>query len=123
MSGPRVEQLAPFVRVADVERSIAFYGLFGFTVERTHEQEGWLLWCSMRSGRSRLMLGLASGPIHQHEQAILLYLYADDLEGLHDHLRAAGVAVGEPADGSPGSDRELRLEDPDGYALLVAQDG
>lgn len=120
--GARVQQLVPFVHVADVQRAADFYALLGFLIEDTHEQDGWLLWCRMRSGRGSLMLTLASDPIHQHDQGILLYLYADDLDGLHSGLREAGVQVGEVVDGSPGPPREFRLEDPDGYLLIVAQD-
>jgi hypothetical protein len=39
-----------------------------------------------------------------------------DLAALRDRLLAAGVAVGEIRDGSPGPARELGLADPDGGA-------
>lgn len=121
MSRARVQQLVPFVHVADVQRSADFYAALGFRVGDTHEQDGWLLWCWLESGRGSLMLTLASDPIHVHQQGILFYLYADDLDGLHSDLHARGVAVGEIVDGSPGPPREFRLEDPDGYVLIVAQ--
>ncbi len=122
MPRSRTEQLIPFVHVADVQRSADFYALLGFRIGDTHEQDGWLLWCSIQSGQAKLMLTLASTPVHQHEQAILFYLYADDLDALHGDLRDAGAVVGEIVDGSPGPEREFRLRDPDGYVLMVAQD-
>jgi len=32
------------------------------------------------------MLELASAPIDPHQQAVLFYLYAEDIDGLRDHL-------------------------------------
>jgi hypothetical protein len=51
----------------------------------------------------------------------LFYLYAADLYALRERLVAAGVAAGEIADGSPGPRTEMRVEDPDGYVLMIAQ--
>jgi hypothetical protein len=49
------------------------------------------------------------------------YLYANGLAALRDQLLAAGVAVGEIRDGSPGPAREMGLADPDGWCLMVAE--
>jgi hypothetical protein len=52
---------------------------------------------------------------------VLFYLYARDLFGLRDRLVAAGVDAGEIVDGRPGPRAEMRVEDPDGYVLMIAQ--
>jgi hypothetical protein len=52
---------------------------------------------------------------------VLFYLYALDLVGLRDHLVARGLTPGEIVDGRPGPRREMRVTDPDGYCLMVAQ--
>jgi hypothetical protein len=67
------------------------------------------------------MLELASAPIDRHQQAVLFYLYAEDLDGLRDHLLANGVWVGPIRDGSPGPEREIAISDPDGYCLMIAE--
>jgi hypothetical protein len=36
-------------------------------------------------------------------------------------LLADGIHVGEIVDGTPGPPQEMRLTDPDGYVLMVAQ--
>ncbi|GLZ53241.1 hypothetical protein Acsp07_28580 [Actinomycetospora sp. NBRC 106378] len=49
---------------------------------------------------------------------VALWLHADDAQGLHDHLAAAGVTVlAAPSDGPFG--RQFTFADPDGYAVTV----
>jgi ketosteroid isomerase-like protein len=116
-----VSDLVPFVVVRDVERSVAFYGLFGFELRDTYEPEGQLVWVSMRRERAALMLARYEAPINPRAQGVLFYLYARDLAGLRDHLVAHGLTPGEIVDGSPGPEQEMRVTDPDGYCLMVAQ--
>lgn len=118
-----VTRLVPFVHVADVERSIAFYALLGFAVERTHGPARRLGWASLTAGAAQLMLARADDPIDPDGQAVLFYLYAPDLDGLQRHLRALDVHAGAIRDGSPGPARQMRLRDPDGYVLIVAETG
>ncbi len=116
-----VSGLVPFVHVADVERSIAFYALLGFTVHDTFEPHGEPVWASLVSEDARLMLAQASEPIDHRAQAVLFYLYARDLAGLRDHLVAHDLTPGVIIDGTPGPKQEMRVTDPDGYYLMVAQ--
>jgi hypothetical protein len=116
-----VTGLIPFVHVRDIEASIAFYELLGLEVTDTHGPNGPLVWAALESGDARIMLASADAPIDPGEQAILFYLYADDLHGLQQHLRAHGAKAGAIRDGTPGPKQEMRLRDPDGYCLMVAQ--
>ena len=116
-----VTDLIPFVHVADVGRSVAFYELLGFVVGDTYEIDGRLDWASLQCGDAKLMLAHAGEPVHPGQQAVLFYLYSHDLRALQQHLRAHGVRVGGIVDGSPGPKQEMRLRDPDGYVLMVAQ--
>ena len=52
---------------------------------------------------------------------MLFYLYARNLDGLRAHLLARGVDAGEITSGGPGPDRRMRVDDPDGYTLMVAE--
>lgn len=117
----RVSQLIPFVHVADVERSVAFYRLLGLELRERYEHEGRLVWASMAHASAALMLAQGEGPIDPSGQGVLFYLYASDLDDLRDHLVARGLSAGEIVDGSPGPKREMRVTDPDGYCLMVAQ--
>lgn len=116
-----VSVLVPFVRVADVERSIAFYRLLGFEPDDTYEPAGRPVWASLRSEHARLMVAEADGPFRAHDQGVLFYLYAADLAALRDHLVAHDAAPGQIVDGTPGPRQEMRVTDPDGDCLMVAQ--
>jgi catechol 2,3-dioxygenase-like lactoylglutathione lyase family enzyme len=116
-----VTGLVPFAHVADVERSVAFFELLGLELRETYEHEGRVVWASMGHASAALMLAEGEAPIDARAQGVLFYLYAEDLPGLRDHLVAQGVTVGEIVDGSPGPKREMRVTDPDGYCLMVAQ--
>lgn len=116
-----VSDLVPFVHVADIGRSIAFYELLGMRVCATYEPGGRLVWAHLRSERAALMLALAEEPVTAREQGVLFYLYTPDLAALRDHLVTAGAGPGQIVDGSPGPREELRIDDPDGYCLMIAQ--
>jgi hypothetical protein len=93
----------------------------GFDLKDTFGPDGRIDWGVLESERAQLMLQRAGRPIDRDKQAVLFYLYSDDLAALRDHLLANGVAVGEIVDGSPGPDQEMGLVDPDGYCLMIAQ--
>jgi ketosteroid isomerase-like protein/catechol 2,3-dioxygenase-like lactoylglutathione lyase family enzyme len=118
----QVHALIPFVHVADVTASIRFYERLGFRVTGTHptaapEPD----WASLEAREARLMLARADEPIDAPSQGVLFYVFARDLFGLRDRLIAAGIDAGDIVDGSPGPSVEMRVEDPDGYVLMVAQ--
>lgn len=134
-----VNDLAPFVHVANVERSAEFYKELGFAIEHSlKDQEGKLCWCFMKAGNAKIMFSRARGEIAAEAQAVILYMYCDDAEALRRELIRAGVvdrgvyrggplthegrgevfAISYPAHMPAG---ELRVHDPDGYCILVGQ--
>jgi catechol 2,3-dioxygenase-like lactoylglutathione lyase family enzyme len=103
--------LVPLLNVVDMDRSIAFYGRFGLEPEEFYEQEGWLLWSRLRGDDgAELMLALTGDPPHVHEGTVALYLFVEDLDDF-----------GPAEPGAPAADRVIRLQDPDGYEVVVAQ--
>lgn len=105
--------LVPLLHVTDLDGSIAFYERLGFEPEDFFEQEGWLLWCRLRSEtEAELMLVLTGDPPHVHDGTVALYLFVDDLESL---------ALGPVERAHPSAARAVRLLDPDGYEILVAE--
>jgi hypothetical protein len=115
-----IDDLIPFVHVHDVERSIGFYELLGFTVTDSYGG-GPLDWAALESVDAKLMLARAGEPIDARDQAVLFYLYTHNLHALQAHLRAHGARAGAIRDGSPGPSAEMRVSDPDGYVLMIAQ--
>lgn len=116
----RVHRLVPFVKVADVERSIAFYAHLGFTPKSIYEYRHLLAWAALESESAEIMFA-RSNRVDPEDQGVLFYLYSHDLVALRGQLLAAGVRAGEIEDGTPGPRREMKIVDPDGYVLMVAQ--
>jgi catechol 2,3-dioxygenase-like lactoylglutathione lyase family enzyme len=117
----RVSGLIPFVHVDDVERSIAFYYHLGFIVASVYKYRGTSVWAELRSEGAELMVSTDGHSIDPAGQGVLFYLYSEDLAALREQLLADGIQVGEIVDGTPGPPQEMRLTDPDGYVLVVAQ--
>ena len=115
--------LVAYVHVADVGRSIAFYADLGFTVadSAVADDRSVPVWAWLQSGAASLMVGQASRPVDASQQAILFYLYVDDIAQARAALVARGHAVGEIRYPFHLPDGEFRLEDPDGYVLMLAQ--
>ncbi len=115
----------PFVHVADVERSIAFYAHLGFVEEGRHVPDGSAVpvWASLATpAGARLMLALASGPVDASVQAILFYAYVPDVLAAHAALAHAGAPGGHLQRPWWAPDGEFRTTDPDGYVLMVMQE-
>lgn len=113
--------IVPFVHVSDVPRSIAFYQQLGFELRNTHAAHpgGAPVWAWLVGGQGQLMLGQSSGPIDAGQQAVLFYLYFDDIQSVHQRLSDAGLAVGPMAYPFYCPQGEFRLHDPDDYVLML----
>ena len=116
----RVCGLIPFVHVENVQRSIDFYYHLGFLVTSVYKYRGQPAWAELRSDGAELMVSTGDA-IDQANQGVLFYLYSHDLAALRKQLLTGGIEVGQIVDGTPGPRQEMRLTDPDGYVLMVAQ--
>lgn len=141
MPSPTVNTLVPFVHVASVDDSLAFYATLGFTTDsRLADQSDRAFWASAVCEKAKIMFAQSSGPINPADQAVLFYMYSDDVQALRTHLLAKGLHDGTSFTGtsSPNNGRsvvfevthphymqsgEVRVHDPDGYVILVGQLG
>ena len=107
--------------VRNVSDSIDFYRRIGFEVGNTFTPAGETQpsWVWLRSDGAQLMVARAGEPVIASQQAVLFYLYADDVAAKHAELKSAGVLVGEIAFPFYAPKGEFRVEDPDGYVLMV----
>jgi predicted enzyme related to lactoylglutathione lyase len=107
--------------VADVRASMAFYEQIGFEVGNTHAdpQDGEIVWAALERGNAALMLGKAGDPVVPEQQAVLFYLYYDDIAATHAALAEKGLPVGEMNYPFYCPKGEFRLRDPDGYCLML----
>ena len=117
----QAKRLVPMAFVADVARSIAFYSTLGFGVGDTFtppDAEA-PVWAWLESGDAQIMVAKASDPVIAEQQAVLFYLYTENVAAAHEALSSQGLQPGpiKTPFYSPGG--EFRLTDPDGYVLMV----
>jgi hypothetical protein len=118
----KITGLIPMAHAVDVQRSADFYKLLGMEIRGSlSHPAGVLRWVHLTCEGAHLMLARASGPIIADQQAVLFYLYSPDLIALREHLLAKGVKVSEITYPDYMPKGEIRIEDPDGYVLLVGQ--
>lgn len=117
----KTRQLVPLISVADVERSITFYGHLGFEVGNTFSPPDATepSWAWLHSGDAQLMVAAASGPMVANMQAVLFYVYTDDVAAAHASLAEAGLNPGEITTPFYAPHGEFELVDPDGYVVMV----
>ena len=122
--------LVPMIHVADVERSIEFYKKLGFEVGNSVPRSGpkhwaWLYCPAVENWKNgaNLMVTRTARPLNADAQDVLFYLYVSDLVALRDDLIAKGVKVSEISYPEYLPKGECRVNDLDGYCVMVAQAG
>ena len=123
-----ISGLVPMLHVADVERSAAFYRLLGFEIGNHVPPAGPMHWAWMYAPGvpdwkrgPNLMLARSECAIEASTQGVLFYLYAADLPALRSALISKGVDAGEIVYPEYLPNGEFRLQDPDGYTLMIGQ--
>ena len=126
-NGP-IKGIVPMIHVAELERSIQFYQLLGFEVGNYMPRSGPMHWVWLYAPEAadwkrgpNLMLTRSVRAIDAGAQDVLFYLYAENLTLLRRNLLVNGLNAGEIAYPDYLPDGECRLEDPDGYILMIAQ--
>lgn len=142
----RVTECVAMVHVANVDLSVEFYSLLGFTCASNHcSADGSAFWAAISSGKARLFLTRASEPVIASQQAVLFYMYADNLAALRNYVLSRGLVDAGAPPSEPGviraepmpdrnavceirypfymPDGELRIHDLDGDVILVGKLG
>jgi catechol 2,3-dioxygenase-like lactoylglutathione lyase family enzyme len=120
----KVTGLIPMAFAADLQRSVDFYKRLGMEVRGSlRNSSGALQWVDLVCEQAHLMFSRASDPVIPSQQAVLFYLYSPDLIALREHLLASGVKVSPITYPDYMPKGEIRVEDPDGYVLLIGQAG
>lgn len=117
----RVRNLVPMVHVADVSRSIEFYMKLGFEVGNTFVPPGTEapVWAWLERNQAQIMLTCADEAVVPEQQAVLFYLYFDDVAETKARLEAAGIAGGAMEYPFYAPKGQFRVTDPDGYVLML----
>jgi glyoxalase/bleomycin resistance protein/dioxygenase superfamily protein len=124
MVKPCVTGLTPMAHAANVQRAVDFYKLLGMEVRGSlRNPSGELQWVHLACDHAELMFARAAEPVIAGQQAVLFYLYSPDLIALREHLLASGVKVSPIQYPEYMPKGEIRVDDPDGYCLLIGQAG
>ena len=127
-----VSSVVAMVRVPDVMKSAAFYRHLGFEIGNAVPREqphswAWLYQPKAPNWKTSANLMLVSGDVHgttaSKDRTVLFYLYVRDMKELREELLAKGLAASEITYPPYLPEGEFRLEDPDGYTLMIAQSG
>lgn len=129
----QVTSIVAMIRVADVIKAAEFYRNLGFEIGNAVPTEGppyhwaWLYQPGAANWKTgaNLML-VAGGAVESAEtrrRLILFYLYVRDLPSLREQLGTKGIEAGDIQYPEYLPQGEFRLEDPDGYTLMIAQAG
>jgi uncharacterized glyoxalase superfamily protein PhnB len=119
----KLASLVPLAHVADVRKAAEFYQLLGFELKKTVEQDGRIQWAWLQNGGADLMLARSARPMNPGAQDILFYMYAPDVAAYRAELERKGVKAGPISYPFYSPRGEFRIDDPDGYLLMVAQAG
>jgi len=112
----------PMLHVAEIEKSIRFYELLGFTTIDTDRCKP-LGWARLHCEGGAVMFLRAEEPLEAASHAVLLYMYTPDLVALREQLLASGVKVPTIAYPEYMPSGEVCISDPDGYTILIAHWG
>ena len=114
--------LVPMAHVRNVRRALEFYRKLGFEEGNTHTPEGGSepVWAWLRSGGAQVMLAAATEPVDTGKQAVLFYVYCDDVARFREQLVQAGVEAGPIEHPFWAPRGEFRVVDPDGYVLMIS---
>ncbi len=124
MSGrARLEaRVVPSLLVADMERTLAFYARLGFRLVGRHPADGAPEWAEVRRDDAVIQLH-AEAPVGTPGTPVFsgtLYFHPDSVEALADEWRGLVPFAWGP-EVMPWGQREMAVEDPDGYLLAFRE--
>jgi len=101
---------------------VEFYKQLGFSVGNTHADGTTLMWALLKTEDrgAQLMLARSARSMNPGAQDVMFYLYAENVEQYRRELAAKGLPVGEIKYPFYSPRGEFRLEDPDGWTLMIA---
>ena len=122
-TGANVKQAVPFLRVSNMEQSLAYY-IAGLGFEMTHKwiDEGKLRWCRLQLGGAALMLQEFRKQGHNSwtpqgkvGEGVTICFTCQDALAIYHQATARGLKVKRPFVGN--AMWVTNLADPDGYEL------
>lgn len=118
-----VPRVVPMIHVPDVRATAAWYEGIGFSVRRTHEDEGFMSWALLTFGATELMLNEGGTPSTAFRREVDLYVYVEDLADLRSRLdgRVERLEIVEDVHDTVYGMRELIVRDVNGFWITFGQ--
>lgn len=113
--------------VNDLQKSLAWYrDVVGFAVDREHEREGKLRAVTLSAGDVRILIGQDDGAKGWDRAKGEGFSYrittAQNVDEIAKRIKdAGGTLASEPVD-TPWGARVFRLQDPDGFRLMISSE-
>ena len=133
MQSAPVSSIVAMIRVTDVVKSAEFYRNLGFEIGNCVPSEGppfhwaWLYQpkaANWKTGANLMLVaGAAPETAEVKAKAILFYVYVRNLKALREELLTKGIDAGDISYPEYLPEGEFRLQDCDGYVLMIAQSG
>lgn len=122
-AGVQISAIVPTFTVDDLQKSIAFYEVLGFTVDERWEDKGMLLGVMLRAGRHQIGLNQddwKKGRDRKKGIGVRLSLSTpQNVDEIAERARRAGITLkSEPRD-TEWKSRAFELIDPSGFLLTV----
>ena len=123
----RARALMASLTVQDVAASVAWYrDVIGFVVDQVYEREGQLRAATLKAGAVRILLGQDNGAKGwdrvKGQGFSLQFVTAQSADALAERIRTRGGTLHtEPTDTQWGT-RVLRVQDPDGFMLVISSE-
>jgi PhnB protein len=116
--------VVPSIVVSDVKATLDWFHKLGFqTQDEMAGPDGSIVHAEVRRGDVVLMMGPGMNGAAPGSTGMSLYinLGSESVDGYHDRVRAAGVAITDPLTDQFWGDRTFMVEHPDGYRIMFSQ--
>ena len=123
----RGRTISASLTVADIQRSLAWYrDVVGFTVDKEYQREGTLRAVSLKAGAVRILIGQDDGARGldrpKGEGFSLQITTVQPVDEIAKRIKERGGTLSsEPAD-TPWGARVFRVQDPDGFKLVISSE-
>lgn len=122
-AGVQISAIVPTLTVDDLQKSIAFYEVLGFTVDERWEDNGVLLGVMLRAGQHQIGLNQDDWKKGRDRKkgigVRLSFSTPQNVDEIAERARRAGITLkSEPRD-TEWNSRAFELIDPSGFLLTV----
>lgn len=113
-------KVVPMIHVPDVRSTVAWYEDLGFTVLRTHEDDGFMSWALLSFGSAEVMFNEGGRTSSDHRREVDLYVHVENVDELYHRLKDRVEIVEELHDAIYGM-RELIIRDLNRFWITFGQ--